>query len=297
MDFLTHIRWKVNTTTKDEEPSSWLSKLKHFLHLEPQNKEELIELLRDAHLRQLIDNETLAMIESAILFAHLRVRDILVPKNQMICIPQESALIDIIQTISDSGHTRFPVIGNEGDNIIGILHAKDLLKYHHQPDSAFNIHDIIRQTTFVPESKRLDILLSEFRNNKNHMAIVVDEYGAISGFITIEDIIEQIIGDIEDEFDIDDESYIKKHSDTFYIVKAITPIDVFNESINANFNDEQYDTIGGIVTTSFGYLPKRGEHITIDHFKFKIISADARRIKLLSCQDERKSHENHNQES
>lgn len=154
-----------------------------------------------------------------------------------------------------------------------------------------NLSDIVRQATFVPESKRLDLLLGEFRINRNHMAIVVDEYGAVSGFVTIEDIIEQIIGDIEDEFDIDEETYIKAHGKSYYIVKGHTPIEEFNEKLQAHFSDETYDTMGGIVMTNFGHLPKRGETITINQFEFKIINADARRIKLLACFDKRSENE------
>lgn len=211
----------------------------------------------------------------------------MLPKKQMTCISQDAELKEVIEIVTSSGHSRFPVTGTHRDEVIGILHAKDLLRFQAEQNSDFDLQDIIRLTTFVPESKRLDLLLSEFRNNRNHMAIVVDEYGAVSGFVTIEDIIEQIIGDIEDEFDIDEEAYIKAHSDHYYIVKAHTPIEEFNEQLHAHFSDENYDTIGGIVMTNFGYLPKRGEVITIDRFEFKVINADARRIKLLACHDKR----------
>nr|WP_019217081.1 transporter associated domain-containing protein [Legionella tunisiensis] len=274
--------------SKEDDTGSWFMRLRQFLQIEPQNKEELISLLRDAHARSLIDSETLSMIEGVIQFAQMRVRDIMLPKNQMTCISQDDELKDIIDIVTSSGHSRFPVTGDNKDEIIGILHAKDLLRYQAERTTDFDLHDIIRFTTFVPESKRLDLLLSEFRNNRNHMAIVVDEYGAVNGFVTIEDIIEQIIGDIEDEFDIDEEAYIKAHGDAYYIVKAHTPIEEFNEQLEANFSDENYDTIGGIVMSTFGYLPKRGEAITIKEFEFKVINADSRRIKLLACFDKRK---------
>jgi magnesium and cobalt transporter len=273
--------------SKEEEQGSLFTRLRQFWQVEPQNKEELIGLLRDAHSRALIDSETLGMIEGVIQFTQMRVRDIMLPKKQMTCISQDAELKEIIEIVTSSGHSRFPVTGTHRDEVIGILHAKDLLRFQAEQNSEFDLQDIIRLTTFVPESKRLDLLLSEFRNNRNHMAIVVDEYGAVSGFVTIEDIIEQIIGDIEDEFDIDEEAYIKAHSDHYYIVKAHTPIEEFNEQLHAHFSDENYDTIGGIVMTNFGYLPKRGEVITIDQFEFKVINADARRIKLLACYDKR----------
>jgi len=276
-------------TLSKEEDINWFTRLKQFLQVEPQNKEQLISLLRDAEIRALINAETLAMIEGVILFSQMKVRDIMLPKKQMTCVPQEAELHEVITIVTQSGHSRFPVTGESKDEVIGILHAKDLLRFT-QENGSFDLLDIVRQATFVPESKRLDALLGDFRNNRNHMAIVVDEYGAVSGFVTLEDIIEQIIGDIEDEFDIDEEAYIKTHGDAHYIIKAHTPIEEFNEQLHADFSDESYDTIGGIVMANFGYLPKSGETITIQQFEFKVINADARRIKLLECID-RRTHE------
>ncbi len=266
-------------------------RLKQFLQIEPQSKEQLITLLRDAQNRALIDAETLAMIEGVILFSQMKVRDIMLPKKQMACVSEDAELGEVIKIVTQSGHSRFPVTDNKND-VIGVLHAKDLLRFQAEEDVEFDLQDIVRQATYVPESKRLDILLSEFRSNRNHMAIVVDEYGEVSGFVTLEDIIEQIIGDIEDEFDIDEEAYIKAHGDAHYIIKAHTPIDEFNEQLQTNFSDESYDTIGGIVMTNFGYLPKRGETIVIDQFEFKVINADAMRIKLLECFDLRPQNRN-----
>jgi magnesium and cobalt transporter len=272
---------------KDDEGSSWFFRLKQFLQGEPKNQEELVTLLRDAQIRSLINSETLAMIEGSISFAKMRVRDIMLPKNQMVCLNQADEYNDIIQVVTHTGHSRFPVTGENSDEIIGVLHAKDLLRHQANHEETFNLLDNCRHVTFVPESKRLDSLLSEFRRNRNHMAIVVDEYGEVSGFVTIEDIIEQIIGDIEDEFDIDEDAYIKTHQDNHYIIKAHTPIEEFNEHMHTDFSDDTYDTIGGIVMNNFGYLPKRGEIITINNLEFKIINADARRIKLLECTDKR----------
>jgi magnesium and cobalt transporter len=273
---------------EDETTDSWFSRLRQFLHVEPQNKDQLLELLRDAETRSLINAETLAMLEGALLFAQMQVRDIMLPKKQMTCVAQDAALSDIISIVTQSGHSRFPVTGESDHDIIGILHAKDLLRYQAEQQTArFDLLDIVRQTTFVPESKRLDLLLSDFRSNRNHMAIVVDEYGAVSGFVTLEDLIEQIVGEIEDEFDIDEEAYIKTHTNSHYIVKAHTPIDVFNTELKTDFKDTVYDTIGGIVMANFGYLPQRGETIKIDDFEFKVINADSRRIHLLDCIDHR----------
>lgn len=274
---------------KEDEGNSWFSRIKQFIQGEPQNKEELIQLLRDAQIRELIDAETLNMIESAMHFSQMRVRDIMLPKKQMICIHQDAPLVQVIETITRSGHSRFPVVDANGEEFIGILHAKDLMFLLTEPRENLNLSELVRTSFFVPESKRLDILLSEFKNTRNHMALVVDEYGLVSGFVTIEDIIEQIIGDIEDEFDIDEEAYIKTHGDAHYIVKAQTPIEEFNQQLNTRFSDDDYDTIGGIVMTEFGYLPGRGESIIIKDFEFKVINADARRIHLLACHDLRPS--------
>ncbi|WP_367607272.1 HlyC/CorC family transporter [Legionella sp. W05-934-2] len=268
----------------EEDSPSWFSRLRQFLTSEPQNRDELISLLRDARERELIDNETLNMTEGVIQFAQLRVRDIMVPKTQMVSIPHQASLAQVIDIITESGHSRFPVYSEDKERIEGILHAKDLLRYQNPSNTEeFDIDDIIRSSTFVPESKRLDLLLSEFRSHRNHMAIVVDEYGEVSGFVTIEDIIEQIIGDIEDEFDIEEEDNIKVHRNQQYIIKGHTPIEDVNEILHTQFDDSDYDTIGGVILNRFGYLPKQGESIDIDGWQFKVINADARRIKLLSC--------------
>lgn len=272
---------------REDNAYSWLMRLKKFLNFEPQNKEDLIDLLRSVKEQSLIDGETLTMIEGVLLFAQMKVRDIMLPKKQMTWVSKHNSLTEVLDIVTQSGHSRFPVYGTHKDEVIGILHAKDLLGFQNENSSDFDLLDIVRQARFIPESKRLDILLREFRNNRNHMAIVVDEYGAVSGFVTLEDIIEQIVGDIEDEFDIDEEAYIKSHGQHCYILKAHTPIDEFNEHLNASFSKDDYDTIGGIVMANFGHLPRRGEHIRINGFLFKILHADARGIKLLECIDER----------
>lgn len=275
--------------SKEDEGGSWFSRIRQFLQGEPQNQEELVDLLRDAQIRSLISSETLAIIEGAILFSKMRVRDIMIPKNQMISINLDDKFYEIIQKVTQTGHSRFPVQDENSEEIIGILHTKDLLRYQASNIESFDLMDICRQPTFVPESRRLDSLLTEFKSKRNHMAIVVDEYGEVSGFVTIEDIIEQIIGDIEDEFDIEENAYIKAHGESHYIIKAHTPIEEFNEQLQADFSDEVYDTIGGIVMSHFGHLPKRGEMIRINSFEFRVINADARRIKLLECVDQRHS--------
>ena len=274
---------RMITLSKEEESHSWLVRLKHLLQGEPQNTEELIESLREAHQRSLIDSDTLSMMESVVQLSQLQVRDVMLPKNQMTSVAQNDTLEQIISTVTTSGHSRFPVTGDNPNEIIGILHAKDLLRYRMDSALKFELNDIIRAASFIPESKRLDLLLREFRSNRNHMAVVVDEYGSTNGFITIEDIVEQIIGDIEDEFDIDDETYIKAHGNEHYIVKGHTPICEFNEQMQANFSDQNYDTVGGIIMAKLGYVPQREEVVTLESFEFKIINADARRIKLMDC--------------
>lgn len=277
----------TNDNKTNNDPNSWRTRIKYFLQSEPQDQNDLLYLLRDAQNRSLINAETLSMLEGVILFAQMRVRDIMLPKKQMICIHEHIDLPEVMQRVTESGHSRFPVLANNSDEVIGILHAKDLLLFQGPKPQPFNLNDVIRQATVVPESKRLDALLSDFRIDRNHMAIVVDEYGAVSGFVTFEDVIEQIVGDISDEFDIDQEIHIKSHGDARYILKADTPIAEFNQTLKTNFDDATYDTIGGIVINQIGHVPQRGEHITIQAFEFIVVNADARNIKLLECTDKR----------
>lgn len=262
-----------------------LDKLSNLFQTKPKTQNDLLQLLREAQNQAIIDAETLGILEGVILFTKLRVRDIMLPKKQMVCIQVDAPIDEIIHTVTHSGHSRFPVLGDKPDEIIGTLHAKDLLLYQTTEPSTFTITDIIRHATVIPESKHLDGLLNDFRINRNHMAVVVDEYGMVSGFVTLEDVIEQIIGDIADEFDIDEEAYIKAHADKHYMLKADTPIDEFNQTLNAHFSDDVYDTVGGIIMAKLGHLPERGEQVTIDGFQFTIVNADARHIKLLECID------------
>ncbi len=277
--------------TENPKKKSWFHRLKKIFHVEPKNQNDLLQLLREAQQRSLIDAEALSMIEGVILFTQLRVRDIMLPKKQMVCIPNEAGLEEAIRIVTDSGHSRFPVISQHPDEVIGILHAKDLLPIQASltdtSSDEFDLMNIVRQATVVPESKRLDVLLSDFRITRNHMAIVVDEYGATSGFVSLEDVLEQIIGDISDEFDIDEEAYIKAHGDACYMLHADTPIEEFNQSLDASLSNETYDTVGGLVMAEFGYLPERGERVTFEGFDFLIVNADARYIKLIECIDNR----------
>lgn len=261
---------------------SWLEKLGQVLAGEPRDRHELIEIIRDAAERRLLDLNSLGMIEGILQVPELRVRDIMIPRSQMIVIEQNMPLDQILPIVITTVHSRFPVIGENKDEVLGILLAKDLLAYAFGNKlKPFNIRDVLRAAIFVPESKRLDVLLQEFRRNRNHMAIVVDEYGGITGLVTIEDVLEQIVGDIEDEYDTDDDQLIKKYSENTYTVKALTPIEEFNEFFHTELDDKEVDTIGGLLAREFGRLPKRGESIEIDEHRFKVLRADNRRVHLL----------------
>lgn len=261
---------------------SWFERLSDVLIREPKDREQLMSVLRDAEERNILSADMLTMIESVLQVSEMQVRDVMIPKAQMIFANRKSSLETLLPTLIESSHSRFPVIDEETNDVVGILLAKDVLKYvFYEKAEEFNINDILRPAVFVPQSKRLDILLREFRINRNHMAIVIDEYGHLAGLVTIEDVLEQIVGDIEDEYDVDEDDQIRKHTDGSYIVKAMTSIGDFNEYFDTNFSDEEYDTIGGLVLKGFGHLPKRGETLKIDQYRFKILHSDDRRIHLL----------------
>ncbi len=272
-----------------EEPShpSYIRKMLNFfkcigLHFfrMPTNQQELIQLLRHIEKQHLLDTQSLTMIESILQVSEIRVRDIMVPRSQMTVIDIELPLQTILPLVIESGHSRFPVVEEGHDEVIGILLAKDLLAYQFDQER-FNIREIIRSPVFVPDSKRLNLMLQDFRRSRNHIAIIVDEYGHASGLITIEDVLEQIVGEIEDEYDVNDEMLIKKHSETQFIVKAFAPIEDFNQYFDCKLDEEEFDTIGGLVTHALGHLPKRGETVTIQNFRFRVLHADNRRIRLL----------------
>jgi magnesium and cobalt transporter len=252
-----------------------------FAH-EPKNRQELLEVLREAHQNKLLDSEALAIVEGAIQVADLQVRDIMVPRSQMISIKANQTPKEFLPSIIEAAHSRYPVVGESLDDVIGILLAKDLLPLvllDEQP--SFNIKDLLRPATFVPESKRLNVLLREFRANHNHMAVVIDEYGGVAGLVTIEDVLEQIVGDIEDEHDVEEDSYVKPLPSGDFLVKALTPIDNFNEAFDTEFSDDEFDTVGGLVMSAFGHLPKRNEVTEIGEYRFRVLNADSRRIHLL----------------
>ena len=264
------------------EQKSWFNRLTQAFAHEPKNRKELLEVLREAHQNKLLDSEALAIVEGAIQVADLQVRDIMVPRSQMISIKANQTPREFLPAIIEAAHSRYPVVGESLDDVAGILLAKDLLPLILQGDQPnFNIKDLLRPATFVPESKRLNVLLREFRANHNHMAVVIDEYGGVAGLVTIEDVLEQIVGDIEDEHDVEEDSYVKPLPSGDFLVKALTPIDSFNESFDTQFSDDEFDTVGGLVMSAFGHLPKRNEVTEIGDFRFRVISADSRRIHLL----------------
>lgn len=281
--------------TEDEKSKSrsWLERLSTMLAREPQTQEQLMEILRDAEDRNILSSEMLGMIERILQVSEMQVREVMVPKAKMVTVDKDNELDELIPILIESGHSRFPVYDPAEGTIIGVLLAKDILKATFKKDPAeFNIASIIRPPIFTSQSKRLDILLREFRINRNHIAIVLDEYGHVAGLVTIEDVLEQIVGEIDDEYDFEeDDVYIKKHADDSYIVKAQTPIDEFNEYFHANFSDEDFDTIGGIILQHFGHLPKRGENIKLQHFRFKVLHSDNRRIYLLEVKIAKKKKE------
>ncbi|MCO7225027.1 HlyC/CorC family transporter [Pleionea sp. CnH1-48] len=274
----------------DEKPPSrtWLERLGLLFQAEPKDRADILEILKTAEQNSLINSEVLTMLEGVLQVSEMQVRDIMLPRSQMVVIEQQMPLLDILKTVIESAHSRFPVIGDNRDDVEGVLLAKDLLPVLLEKveskdfQSRFDLKDILRPSVIVPESKRLDVLLKEFRVNRNHMAIVVDEYGGVAGLVTIEDVLEQIVGEIEDEFDIDDEDdLIKKHSETEFMLKAQTPIDEFNEYFNAQLSDEEFDTIGGLIMQALGHMPARGEVVELEHYKFTVTAADTRRVKLL----------------
>lgn len=271
-----------NSQNEIEEEKSWLEKLSQALLREPKDREQLVDLLRDAEERDLLEPDALTMMEGVLHVSEMRVRDIMIPRSQIVVINEAAKLTEIVEIAVKSAHSRFPVLAENKEEVIGILLAKDLLQFaFNSENKTFSLKQIVRETTLVPESKKLDALLREFRNKHNHMAIVVDEYGGIAGLVTIEDVLEQIVGEIEDEHDDDAEFDIKQHSANEYIVKALTPIEEFNKYFKEIFSDAEYDTIGGLVMHEFGRLPKIGEIVSYGRYDFKVLNADKRRVHLL----------------
>jgi magnesium and cobalt transporter len=272
-----------DASTNSQDKRSWLDRLSFFLSDRPSTKEELLERIRQAEEDQILDREALDTIEGALQMSHMQVRDIMVPRPQMAVVKADQSTQEFMQTITETSHSRFPVIGESPDEVIGILLAKDLLPlaFAKQMDN-FDLNAMLRKPIFVPESKRLSVLLNEFRTNRYHMAIVLDEYGGVAGLVTIEDVLEQIVGEIEDETDSEeDDGNIRPFADNGFLVKALTSIDDFNEHFGTYYDETEFDTIGGIITQQFGHLPAKDESIQVGDLNFLILAADNRRIRLM----------------
>ena len=264
----------------DPDKPSLYERISSFLLREPEDREQLLQLLQSAHERQLLDAEALSIIQGAIATSEMRVHEAMVPRARMQVIDVDDPFPEIVARINRSGHSRFPVIEGERDNVLGIVLAKDLLRVTDEQN--FRLRDWLRPAAFIPESKQLSLLLREFRVSHNHMAIVIDEYAGVSGLITIEDVLEQIVGDIEDEYDFDEAvDNIVQEKRGIYRVKALTEIADFNTAFGTTFSDEEFDTVGGLVLKRFGRVPKRGEQLMIDTLNFRVLRADGRRIYLL----------------
>lgn len=254
-----------------------LERLAALLMRVPDDREQLLAVLRQAHDRSLLDADAMSMIEGVLQVSELSARDIMVQRAQMDVIDISESPAEFVPRVIETAHSRFPVVAGDRDNVLGILHAKELLRLY--TDDSVDVRDLLRPAVFIPESKRLNVLLRDFRANRNHLAIVVDEYGGTAGLITIEDVLEQIVGDIEDEYDFDEtEDNIIREKDDVFRVKAGTEIEDFNQALGTQFSDEEFDTVGGLIVSRFGHLPKRGESVKFDGFQFTVLRADSRRL-------------------
>ena len=265
-------------------PRSLLDRLSHALLGEPATRDDLIDILRDSAKRDLLDRDSLDMIEGVLQVSEMKVRDIMVPRSQMDVVDKNSPPEGYLPMLIESGHSRFPMVDGDKDKVIGILLAKDLLRYlflDKKKRAQFNVHDMLRPAVFVPESKRLNVLLREFRTSRNHMAIVVNEYGGVAGLVTIEDVLEQIVGEIADEYDIEDDVMIMPREGGEYVVKALVTLADFNTRLDSQLAHEEIDTLGGLVMSRLGHVPRRGEKIDIDNWRFEVLRADSRRVYLL----------------
>ena len=267
--------------SRQSPPKSWVEKISHLLTGEPQDLDDLLEILREARENHLLDNDALLMIEGVLQVSKMRVRDIMLPRVQMVVVPKEANLEDIYPLVIEFCHSRYPVIEDDRSNVVGILLAKDLLA-HVLQNKSLTVEQLMRPAWVVPESKRLNVLLKELRTNGNHMAIVVDEYGQTAGLVTIEELLEQIVGEIEDEHDEhEDESYVFQRNEHEFMIKALMPIDEFDDFFSTQLATDEYDTIGGFIVSQLEHMPKKGESLSVDEMKFEIVKADNRRIYLI----------------
>jgi magnesium and cobalt transporter len=266
----------------------WLERLLGAFSSEPQNQKQLLDLLKNLQSDELIGADELFMIEGVLQVSGMQVRDIMIPRGQMVVLEHSISFTEIIEIITESGHSRFPVIDEDKDDVVGILLAKDLLQLSIENTEPFEFNEYIRPASFVPESKRLNVLLKEFRQNRSHMALIVDEYGGVSGLVTIEDVLEQIVGKIDDEHDDGDEIDIQHHGDNRYSVRALTPLQDFNDFFKTDFINDEIETIGGYLLGHIGHLPERGELLALENLTFKVLSADSRHVHLYQVIDDNK---------
>lgn len=272
----------MNIDDEGQSSGGWLEKLAQAFAGEPRDREALIEVLCDAAGRGIIGPPTLAMLLGALAVDRMQVRDVMIPRAQMVMVGHDDGLDELLPIVVESGHSRFPVMGESRDQVVGLLLAKDLLRHIAQNGmSGFAIGDYLRAATHIPESKRLDVLLAEFRAGRSHLAIVADEYGGVAGLVTIEDVLEQIVGEIDDEFDVEDEAPIIERERQHWSVSALVPIEDFNERFKTHFSNDDFDTVGGLVVHEIGHLPRPGEQVTIGEYRFRILRADRRRVHLL----------------
>ena len=266
-------------STKPQQ-KSWIDRINQLITGEPQDREDLIEILKEAKKKRLLDNDAFQMIQGVLRVSEARARDVMVPRAQMTVVSRDAELKDIFPVVIETAHSRFPVIEDDRSEVVGVLLAKDLLPYILNGQSK-KVEEIMRPTVIVPESKRLNVLLKEFRATKNHMAIVVDEYGTTAGLITIEDVLEQIVGEIEDEHDAEEEDFVVKRKENEYSIKALMPIDEFNARFSANLEENEFDTLAGWIVHQLEHMPKKGEKLDFGKFRFEVIRADTRRVHLL----------------
>ncbi len=269
----------------DDDPQgqdkTWLERLAQAFSYDPKSREDVVEILRMAHGNKIIDSDALEIMEGALQVSDQQVREIMIPRSQMVMISAEAPMEAVLAEAIESNHSRFPVVGESTDDVRGILLAKDLLQVALKGLDSLQLEDILRPATIIPESKRLNVLLREFREQRYHMAVVVDEYGGVSGLVTIEDVLEEIVGDIEDETDETEHELVQFLGENRYLVAALTPIDDFNETFDAGFSDEEFDTIGGILLQSFGRFPQIGDSVTIGNLAFRVVDGDNRQIRQL----------------
>ena len=270
-----------DSRSNDTDDRSWLDRLTQMVTGTPYTRADLEGLLELAAENEVIDEDAKTIMEGALTVGEMQARDVMIPRAQMGVIRAGATLEEVLPQIIHTGHSRYPVVGESTDDVLGILLAKALLPFVLNPDANFDISALLRSAVIVPESKRLNVLLREFRQARNHMAIVIDEYGGVAGLVTIEDVLEEIVGEIEDETDTDEEIHIRKLTEDSYFVQALTPVEDFNEAFNVDFSDEEFDTIGGLVLQAFGRLPTRNETIDFDGFEFRVINSDQRKLNSL----------------